>query len=202
MPQPLVRDPKNNQAFPHWSRDGRYLVYYLFDPNATPENRDLWYLNMIGDRVPQPFLTTAANEFAPRLSPDSRYVVYISDKTGHNEVYVRPFPEGEGEWPISVNGGAYPQWNGDGSELYYVQNNTLMAVDIKTHPAFDAGTPNPLFTGDQVGSLLADERFGNLASYYAAAQDGQRFVIVQNTVVGDADVVVVQNWIREFPGRE
>jgi hypothetical protein len=35
-----------------------------------------------------------------------------SDRSGKREVYVRPFPPGDGEWTISLAGGEMPRWNG------------------------------------------------------------------------------------------
>ena len=108
---PLKADPiwASN---PHWSRDGRYLVYHVNDQETT--KRDLWYLPMYGDRTPQPLRQTRFEEGAPRLSPDGRYVVYQSDQTGREEVSVITFPDGDRRWPVSVNGGVHPRWNPQG----------------------------------------------------------------------------------------
>ena len=73
-----------------------------------------------GNRKPIPFLTTEADEFMGQLSPDSHWMAFTSDRSGRPEVYVRPFPSGEGEWIISVAGGRAPRWRGDGNELYFI----------------------------------------------------------------------------------
>ena len=72
-----------------FSPDGRALVYNQTDPKTS---YDLWMLPMQGERKPQPFLQTPFNERAPRLSPDGRWLAYVSDESGRYEVYVRPFP--------------------------------------------------------------------------------------------------------------
>ena len=61
-----------------------------------------------------PFLQTAANESAAKLSPDGRYIAYMSDETGRDEIFVRPFPAGGRNWPISTNGGRQVRWRRDG----------------------------------------------------------------------------------------
>jgi hypothetical protein len=55
--------------------------------------------------------------------------------TGRNEIYVRPFPSGDGQWQISTDGGVYPRWRGDSREIFYLTARTggkLMAVPVNT----------------------------------------------------------------------
>jgi len=88
-----------------WSRDGKYLLYHLDDPEIGP---DLWYLERKEDGSgwePHPFLQTPSRENVPRLSPDGRYVAYVSDESGQAEVYVQPFLEGGRKVTVSSNGG-------------------------------------------------------------------------------------------------
>jgi hypothetical protein len=68
---------------------------------------------------------------------------------------VRPFPSGEGEWPISVAGGQEPRWRGDGNELFFeAADRKMMAVSVKAvagaKPSFEAGTPVALFAAHMV----------------------------------------------------
>ena len=71
-----------------WSGDGRFLLYHLTDPQT--EN-DLWVVPMVGDRTPWLLLKTPFRENNGALSPDGRWVVYMSDESGRVEIYVRPF---------------------------------------------------------------------------------------------------------------
>ena len=48
--------------------------------------------------------------------------------------------------PVSTNGGDYPRWRRDGTELYYIApDGRLMAVPVTTAPTFAPGAPVPLF---------------------------------------------------------
>jgi hypothetical protein len=78
------------------------------------------------------FLKTAFNEVAPRFSPDGHYVVYVSDESGQNEIYVRDFPKAANRWQISANGGLAPRWAHDGKEIFYAEGRKLMAVSVST----------------------------------------------------------------------
>ena len=178
-----------------WSPDGRFLVY---DTLGHPERgRDILSLRRKDDGQgfdEVPFLQTSFNERNPKLSPDGRFVVYQSDESGRFEVYVRPFPEGEGKWPVSRSGGEDPRWSRDGKELVYVDGDTLVAVAVETTPGFSAGQASRLF------SDLSLQR-GNYQNY-DVSPDGRRFVTVENVDVDPTRVHVVENWFEEFRGRE
>ena len=80
----------------NWSHDDKYLAYHEI---STDGRRNIWYLKPGGNGFePTVFLKTPANEAIPRISPDSRYLAYLSDESGRREAYVRPFPEGPGKW--------------------------------------------------------------------------------------------------------
>ena len=179
-----------------WSRDGRFIVYHESDPKTR---NDVWVFpaeGSIADRKPVPFLRTDADELFGQLSPDSHWMAFTSDRSGKREVYVRPFPAGEGEWTISVAGGQAPRWRGDGKELFFeAADGKMMAVAVKAitgpKPSFEAGTPAPLFDAHMV-RVGADVIFD-----YDVTADGKRFLI--NTMGGPGaasspPLTVVTNW--------
>ena len=123
-----------------WSRDGKYLLYHLRDPESRG---DLWYLERKEDGSgwePHAFLQTSFRERAPKLSPDGRFIAYDSDESGQDEVYVLPFPEGGSRTTVSNNGGRQARWSRDGKELFYVEGGTLMAVPVEASPNFSVGS--------------------------------------------------------------
>jgi Tol biopolymer transport system component/DNA-binding winged helix-turn-helix (wHTH) protein len=134
-----------------WSRDGRYMIYCEVHPQTK---LDLWVLPLTGDRKPYPLLKTPFNEDSPRFSPDARWVAYVSDESGRNEVYVRSFPGTGGKWQISTAGGILPRWSGDGRELLYVApDGYLMSAPLKPGRAeFEWSTPRQLFLTPMLGT--------------------------------------------------
>jgi Tol biopolymer transport system component len=111
-----------------WSRDGRFLLFYSIDPQS---NRDLWVAPLGGDRKPWVFLKTNFDERWAQFSPDGRWVAYMSNESGRDEIYVRPFVEGgsgptTGQWQVSTAGGIHPAWRRDGKELYYLAQDGQM----------------------------------------------------------------------------
>ncbi len=88
-----------------WSSDGRFLVFTK--GSGTARDSDLWVLPLLDNGEPFPFLETEFHLTQPQISPDGRWLAYVSDESGSYEVYVRRFPRAGGQWQIS-NGGAYP----------------------------------------------------------------------------------------------
>jgi eukaryotic-like serine/threonine-protein kinase len=188
----------NNRKFPtDWSLDGRFIIYYEINPKTK---RDIWVLPLFGDQKPFPFLQTEANEVGAQLSPDGRWMAYISDETGEYEVYVRSFPEARGQRQISTKGGSGPHWRRDGKELfYYAPDGKLMAVEVKSVlPAGGHGSGEGATFESGVPHALFEFRSGNAVYFhapYTVTADGQRFLL--NTLVdesGGAPLTVVINW--------
>jgi eukaryotic-like serine/threonine-protein kinase len=146
-----------------WSPDARHILFQEDDPKTRT---DLWVLEM-PERKAVPYLRTQFIERDGRFSPDGRWVAYVSNESGRDEVYVRPFPSRSGKWPISIDGGIAPQWQSNGQELIYrTQNGVFMTVSVKTTPQLDSGIPRALFTA----------RIRNDLSY-SISKDGQRFLL-------------------------
>ena len=82
----------------------------------------------------------------PRVSPNGKWVAYVSYQSGRSEVYVQSFPPSDGKWQISTMGGMEPAWREDGKELYYANSDNLYAMQVKTDSgAFEPGVVKPLF---------------------------------------------------------
>jgi Tol biopolymer transport system component len=80
--------------------------------------QDIWVTPTDAPGAPRPFLNAAYNELTPAISPDGRWIAYVTDRSGRIEVYLRAL-EGEGaEIPVSVSGGTDPSWSSDGTEPF------------------------------------------------------------------------------------
>jgi Tol biopolymer transport system component len=167
-----------------WSRDGRYIIYSAFAPDRA---WDIWVVPLEGDRKPGPLLRTGSSELDAQLSPDSRWLVYVSNESGKYEVYVSSFPDGAHKVQVSTAGGTSPNWAPDGRELYYVSpQKKLMAVDIKLAPAFAAGVPKPLFAIPASGTITTYE--------YQVARDGRFLIAAPVEEWGAGPFTVVLDW--------
>jgi Tol biopolymer transport system component len=164
-----------------WSTDGRSLLYLRADPVT---NADVWVLPMEGDRKPAPLLNTKFAESDARLSPDGRWVAYVSDESGRPEVYVRSFPKPGEPRTISNGGGVLPRWRRDGKELFYVSGNQMMAAAIRADANFELDSPGALFA--RGSARIVD---------FDVAPDGRSFLV--NSAVTSPEnlpITIVVNW--------
>ena len=90
-----------------WSPDGQFIVYWVASGASQ------WVIPVKGPREPRQ-LHDRPNSHA-QISPDGKWVVFNS----LNQIYVKPFPSGEGLWKVSTEGGAFARWRGDSKELYF-----------------------------------------------------------------------------------
>ena len=175
-----------------WSPDGHFL---LFTSTDAQTNADLWVVPMRGNRAPSVFLKTPFREVNGVFSPDGRWVAYMSNESGRQEIYVRPFAgtsAAGGQWPVSTAGGAYPVWRHDGKELYYLNPaGAMMAAPITVIGAtVEPGVPFLLFPTQIAGG----GREAQGGRQYDVASDG-RFLI--NAVAAGAPTVpitLLMNW--------
>jgi Tol biopolymer transport system component len=157
-----------------WSMDGRYLSF--FSTNLGGGGLYSLPAEGTGERKPIEILRSTFQLRAPRLSPDGRFFVYVSNPSGRDEIYVRPFdstgaqPSGE-PWKISDAGGiGMPIWRRDGKELYYLgANGAVMAVDVTTTPTVTFSAPRVLFR--------LSEETPVTATMANVSRDGERILI-------------------------
>src|SRR5262245_6942781 len=166
-----------------WSPDGRFLLFSSNDPKTRS---DIWLLPLSGERKPESFSTTPANEGFARFSPDGHWVAYTSDESGTPQIYLQPFPRSNQR--IQVAGGLNPHWRKDGGELFFIgDNGNLVAVEIKgAGSTMVPGTPKELFRPASGGPN------------YDVSADGQRFLFsagsTNNPNSDSAPITVVLNW--------
>ena len=150
-----------------------------------------------------PVVQTMAREFGPDLSPDGRWLAYISDETGRQELYVRPFaPAGgsdgaatpiTGKWMVSKSGTlGLARWRQDSKELLFVDaDGNLMSVDVAASPVFKSGIPQKLFALPRP-FLTQTPQPGTLAD---VASDGQRLLLAMPSDESTRpELSVVLNW--------
>ncbi len=155
-----------------WSQDSRYILYQI--PGAKT-GQDLWIAPQPAGGAqpdkPFPFLRTQFDEEHGRFAPDGRWVVYSSNESGRQEVYVQPFPATGAKFQVSSGGGREPHWRKDGTELFYIgEGRTLTAVPVKFgSDGFQAGKPTRLFPLSILSTFIVSRS-------YEVSNDGQRFL--------------------------
>jgi hypothetical protein len=124
------------------------------------------------------------------LSPDGRWLAFVSDESGKAEIYVQSFPGAKGRWMVSSDAGprpaARPRWRSDGLELYYLRGGAVVAVPVTGDATFSFGTPKTLFS---VSVTTA-------SANYAVSGDGQRILTNELPPAGPGKVGarLIQSW--------
>ena len=166
----------------------------MSDAVSRLNESDIYLASTDGTAAPRPLLAEPFPEHSGTISPDGRWLAYVSRESGEPEVFVRPFPEVNlTRWRISLEGGTEPAWARSGEELFFRTPGPpgrLMAVVVETQPDFQAGPPRFLF--------LADGARGFTYPFYDVDVDAQRFMLVgTETRAVDARLVRIGNVLGE-----
>jgi len=168
-----------------WAPDGSTLAFHERKPDGE---RDIW--TVAAGSAPVPFLLTPFDERLPRFSPDGKWIAYVSDESGRDDVYVQPYPGPGSKWLVSTDGGTDPLWSRDGRELFFRRGDSLMVASVRTTGGFSADRPRVLF----------ETRFdpGDNGLNYDVSPDGRWFVMTRSDrEPGPALLHVVLNWFSE-----
>jgi eukaryotic-like serine/threonine-protein kinase len=193
--EPLVSSAEQKWN-PTFSPDGKAIIYSQLNPKS---NLDLYLVSTGGDKKIETFLQTNFREDQARVSPNGRWVAYVSDETGQFEVYIQTFPVAGGKLAVSVGGGSQPQWRADGRELYYyAPDRKLMAVEVNGDgPIFKVGVARPLFDIRSLGPGF-DQIFPGIG-YYTSARNGKRFLVPSLPETPQRQQVnVILNWTADL----
>ncbi len=177
-----------NGALTDWTRDGRFVLFHA-TTNADPkQTKTDVYALPVGpgtgsDRQPIPIVQTPASEVGAYVSPDDRWVAYMSDETGKNELYVQAFAPGakpgsapaSGKWMVSKGSMGMARWRNDGKELAFLNSDGgIMSVDVTADQAFHASAPRMLFQLPKSVMALGGTTPG---ARMDATRDLQRFLV-------------------------
>jgi serine/threonine-protein kinase len=174
------------------SRSGEWLV--IRSDEGSENNANIRARRMAGDTAMIPLLVDSDITTQMALSPDGRWMAFVSDVSGRREVYVASFPDMASNRLVSSNGGVEPRWSRDGRELFFKSGGMLSVVDVPPGSAFAPSLPRALFP---VGAY----RLARNRQQYDVAPDGRRFVMIRDLGVRVPDVVYVENWLEELKAK-
>jgi len=170
----LLLHTNENKYIYDWSPDGSVLLFKM--GTAT------WGLPKGGGKLLGPYAMDT-----PRVSPNGKWVAYVSYQSGRSEVYVQSFPPSDGKWQISTMGGMEPSWREDGKELFYANADNLYVMQVKTESGvFEPGVVKPLF-GIRLEKTERRAR-------YQVADNGRRF-LVNVPRESSSRIIISTNWL-------
>ncbi len=170
-----------------WAPDGQTLAYVRLDPAGS--GYDILTHTSDGYPASRPFIDSEHDERTPAISPNGRWIAYVSDESGIEEVYVRPFPQGGRQVQVSTGGGAKPVWAPDGRELFFVRNADFVSARVVAGEEFRVLERTTLFSGDFV------------ASGFDVMPDGDHFLMILPHGERPSELVVVTDFLAEVEER-
>jgi Tol biopolymer transport system component/predicted Ser/Thr protein kinase len=189
-------------ALTDWTHDGRYVLFQTSNP---PAKADIFALPVgpgtSTDRQPIPVIQTPAAELGGYVSPDGKWIAYISDESGKQEIYVQAFNPGaksgsssvSGKWMVSRGTLGMARWRSDGKELVFISaDGAIMSVDVTPGAVFQASQPKQLF---QLPTNVLALGGATPGARMDATRDLQRFLVTvpaQNN--SRQEFTMVLNW--------
>jgi Tol biopolymer transport system component len=172
----------NDRSSGAWMPNGEAIV------SSTISLAGLWMVPLQAGRA-EPIPGSRATEAFPAVSPDGRWLAYVSDESGRREVYVRPLRRSGGRRQVSIDGGIEPVWARSGRELFYRGDpgtmGRLISAAVRTSPDFDVIGRSVLFDLANYGPAEDHANFD-------VHPDGSRFVLVRDP--RSAQIHLILNW--------
>jgi Tol biopolymer transport system component len=125
-----------------WSRDGQFVVFHSY---PRPDIGLLPFAASGTPGTPAPLVSSQFTDWLATFSPDGRWIAYVSDESGQEEIYVRGRHD-SARYRVSIDGGTQPRWRGDGRELFFIgSGDRLFAARVTAGTTFQSAAPEPLF---------------------------------------------------------
>jgi tRNA A-37 threonylcarbamoyl transferase component Bud32 len=177
-----------------WLPDQSALVSVVNDLRPH-SGADIVLLGNGGRGPAQPLVASDFTESYPALSADGKWLAYVSDQSGHLEVYVRAMDAAGGETQISASGGTEPAWSADGRSIFY---RTIGDADPKLVEATVRGGKPMVVTARRTLFSVVDMIPSQPHVGYDISPDGSVFAMVRRTPA--QHIMVLQN-IRDLMRR-
>jgi len=192
----LLASAQDRLLYPRsFSGDGKILV---LGRSGGSTGDDIGMLTMGENQEIKMLLQDKYDELRPQISPDGKWIAYMSNESGRAEVYVRPFPDvSQGKSTVSTNGGDEPLWSPDGRELFFRGPDSIMVVPLETEPELRLGAPKILFPDNYSDGG------------WDIHPDGDRFVMLKPLAGADEEsaermprkINIIVNWFEELKQR-
>jgi Tol biopolymer transport system component len=174
----------NNQLWPYqWSPDGRYLLYFDIITGTMTSDLSMFSFD---EHKPSKMLPSRFTSVDAVVSPDGRWVAYVTNESGRYEIYLTTFPPSGTKLSVTTENAADELWSADRKRMFYVNTNTreLQSIDVKP------GNP-PEFSGRRrihAGPL----DWSSAHSYDIDA--GRQRVLVQTSTAPQSEITVLLHW--------
>jgi len=196
-PETVLQEAADNDSPTDWSPDGRYII----SERILHGTNEIWLHPLTPDEPAKPLLpslATAGLQSSGQFSPDGKFLSFTMAASNGPQIFIVPFPSGNGLWQVSTEGGKWARWRRDGKELYFINlRNELCVVSIAEKPGgIEIGHAVPLFTFQPTPRAY---RQGMIE--FDVASDGKRFLLNAAADQNVRPLTLLQNWTNLLPAR-
>ncbi|MGC1452664.1 MAG: protein kinase [Candidatus Sulfotelmatobacter sp.] len=138
----MVTDGPEEKEFCGWTPDGHEVIFARQNKDT---GWDLYAAAVEGDHKPRPLVVMPFNQNGARLSPDGKWLAYVSDESGQSEVFVQAMSDSSVRAQVSSEGGINPRWANSSNELLFQSKNRVMSVKFSPGAGLNPGKPVLLF---------------------------------------------------------
>ncbi len=172
-----------------FSRDGQWELFRTDDAASY----GVFYARRLhGDTTLRLIHSDSSFNTQMALSPDSKWLAFTSDHSGHSEVYVASFPDMQIKYPVSQGGGTEPRWAHSGRELFFKSHGQLMSLPVRPGAGFSPGSARPLFPVGQYADAINRQQ-------YDVSPDDRRFLMIRRPASsGRQEVVLVEHFFEDL----
>jgi eukaryotic-like serine/threonine-protein kinase len=167
-----------------WLPDGSGVV--ITHKNGKTED-DVELLT-IDDRKSRPLVAEPFRQGGGQVSPDGRWLVYVSDESGREEIFLRPL-QGGLKIQLSRDGGGYPRWGPGGREVVFQEKEKIVSVPLTFSPQPEAGKPVVLFTDFRAWNGMQ------------VLPDGRILTSREMDTRRQTKINLILNWTKELEGK-
>lgn len=201
------------------SPNGDEIFFSTSSATGTGVNNEIYSLSFKDEIYSDPItkeliLSPLANQTwwsKVSLSNDSQWLTYVSNESGVNQIYIRPYPNiNDGKWQVSSAEGYSPIWDKDKNELYFHTGEKFYKVKYDI-----IQTPNGEFFNLNQPEYLFDQNivFNHLTfPAWDYDQNNKRFVVISapeselSDIYGNSieiynkeiTLTIVENWFSSL----
>jgi serine/threonine protein kinase len=180
----MVTDDPGFKEVYGWTPDGREVI---FSRESKDTGYDLFAAAVEGDHKVRPLVVAPFNQFDASVSPDGKWLAYVSDESGQAEIFVQSMSDPNMRAQISSGVAASPRWARSGNELFFRAKDGLMSVKFAPGTALNPGKPVKLFQDKRAWSG------------YDVAADGRFVVAIEaEDKVANSQLNVILHWFEEL----
>jgi Tol biopolymer transport system component len=178
--QPFYSSPVDFKVPSGWSSDGKWIVLQQVDPGTQG---NIYLLPAAGSPTPQPYVQGSFTDGSGPVSPDGKWMAFLSERSGASELYGQSFPVPGHLVKISTGGAVAAWWTPDQKHLVYLNGNAkaLWTVDVETGDTLRVGTPRLLWA------------LPPGTSFIDAMPDRQRWIALAPEHTGSGSLTVAEN---------